>query len=90
MSRCSGAKSCRWRRRSRLKAYPYPGFHEPGSGFSLGINKRVWESLDPGDRRLIETNATCEYTRSLAEFDANNALWLHKLRQEGSVKLEIR
>jgi TRAP-type mannitol/chloroaromatic compound transport system substrate-binding protein len=68
--------------------YYYPGFHEPGSGFSLGINKRVWENLDPGDRRLIETNATCEYTRSLAEFDANNALWLHKLRQEGSVKIQ--
>jgi TRAP-type mannitol/chloroaromatic compound transport system substrate-binding protein len=68
--------------------YYYPGFHEPGSGFSLGINERVWESLDPGDRRLIETNATCEYTRSLAEFDANNALWLHTLRQEGSVKIQ--
>jgi TRAP-type mannitol/chloroaromatic compound transport system substrate-binding protein len=66
--------------------YYYPGFHEPGSGFSLGINKRLWESLDPGDRELIEANATCEYTRSLAEFDANNALWLHKLRHEGSVK----
>jgi TRAP-type mannitol/chloroaromatic compound transport system substrate-binding protein len=68
--------------------YYYPGFHELGSGFSLGINKRLWESLDPGDQQLIEANATCEYTRSLAEFDANNALWLHKLRDEGSVKIQ--
>jgi len=68
--------------------YYYPGFHEPGSGFSLGINKRVWESLDPADRQLIEAHAACEYTRSLAEFNANNAPWLHKLRQETSVKIQ--
>jgi TRAP-type mannitol/chloroaromatic compound transport system substrate-binding protein len=68
--------------------YYYPGFHEPGSGFSLGINKRVWESLDSGNRQLIEASAACEYTRSLAEFNANNALSLHKLRQEGSVKIQ--
>ena len=68
--------------------YYYPGFHEPGSGFSLGINKRVWESLDSGNRQLIEAGAACEYTRSLAEFNANNALSLHKLRQEGRVKIQ--
>jgi TRAP-type mannitol/chloroaromatic compound transport system substrate-binding protein len=37
---------------------------------------------------LIEASAACEYTRSLAEFNANNALSLHKLRQEGSVKIQ--
>jgi TRAP-type mannitol/chloroaromatic compound transport system substrate-binding protein len=68
--------------------YYYPGFHEPGSGFSLGINKRVWESLDSDDQQLIETNATCEYTRSLAEFNAKNALSLHQLRQEGKVRIQ--
>ena len=26
--------------------YYYPAFHEPGSGFSVGINKGVWESFD--------------------------------------------
>ena len=31
--------------------YYYPGFHEPGSGFSVGINKRVWESFDASDRQ---------------------------------------
>jgi TRAP-type mannitol/chloroaromatic compound transport system substrate-binding protein len=71
-----------------VRYYYYPGFHEPGSGFSLGINKRVWESLNSDDRQLIEASAACEYTRSLAEFNANNALSLHKLRQEGSVKIQ--
>ena len=67
--------------------YYYPGFHEPGSGSSVGINKGVWESLDASDRRVIEAVAACEYARSLAEFNANNALWLRKLRDEGTVKI---
>ena len=67
--------------------YYYPGFHERGSGFSVGFNKGVWESLDPSERRVIEAVAASEYARSLAEFDANNALWLGKLRNEGIVKI---
>src|SRR5262249_4285403 len=31
-------------------------------------------------RRLIEDATAAEYTRSLAEFDFNNALWLRRLR----------
>ena len=31
--------------------------------------------------------AACEYARSLAEFNANNALSLRKLRDEGTVKI---
>jgi TRAP-type mannitol/chloroaromatic compound transport system substrate-binding protein len=34
-----------------VNCYYYPGFHESGSGFSLGINKRGWESLDSGNRQ---------------------------------------
>jgi TRAP-type mannitol/chloroaromatic compound transport system substrate-binding protein len=67
--------------------YYYPGFHEPGSGVAVGINKRVWESFDASDRRVIEAVAACEYARTLAEFNANNALSLHKLRDEGTVKI---
>ena len=67
--------------------YYYPGFHEPGSGFSVGFNKGVWESFDLSERRVIEAVAASEYARSLAEFDANNALWLGKLRNAGTVKI---
>jgi TRAP-type mannitol/chloroaromatic compound transport system substrate-binding protein len=67
--------------------YYYPGFHEPGTGSSVGINKRLWESLDASDRQVFEAVAACEYARSLAEFNANNALWLRKLRDEGVVKI---
>jgi TRAP-type mannitol/chloroaromatic compound transport system substrate-binding protein len=68
--------------------YYYPTFHEPGSGFSIGINKGVWESLDASDQRLIEAVAAAEYARSLAEFNANNAFALRKLRQESAVKIQ--
>jgi TRAP-type mannitol/chloroaromatic compound transport system substrate-binding protein len=67
--------------------YYYPGFHEPGTSVAVGINKGVWESFDASDRRVIEAVAACEYARSLAEFNANNALWLRKLRDEGAVKI---
>jgi TRAP-type mannitol/chloroaromatic compound transport system substrate-binding protein len=67
--------------------YYYPGFHEPGAGLMLCINMRVWDSFNAGDRRLIETVAAGEYAYSLAEFNANNALWLRKLRDEGTVKI---
>jgi len=67
--------------------YYYPAFHEPGSGFTVGFNKAVWDSLDASDRRVIEAMAAGEYARSLAEFNFNNALWLRRLRDEGTVKI---
>jgi TRAP-type mannitol/chloroaromatic compound transport system substrate-binding protein len=67
--------------------YYYPGFHEPGSGSAVGINKGVWESFDASDRRVFEAVAACEYARSSAEFNANNALSLRKLREESTVKI---
>ena len=67
--------------------YYYPGFHEPGTGSAVGINKSVWESFDASDRQVIEAVAAGEYTRSLGEFNANNALSLRKVRDEGTVKI---
>jgi TRAP-type mannitol/chloroaromatic compound transport system substrate-binding protein len=67
--------------------YYYPAFHEPGTAQALGINKGVWESFSPSDRRLFETAAACEYTRSLGEFNANNALALRNLRDDGAVQI---
>jgi len=67
--------------------YYYPGFHEPGTGITLGVNKRVWESFDSSTRRVIEDASAAEYARSLAEFNAKNAFWLQKLRADGAVKI---
>jgi TRAP-type mannitol/chloroaromatic compound transport system substrate-binding protein len=67
--------------------YYYPAFHEPGSGFSVGINKGVWDGLTASHRQVFEAVAASEYARSLAEFNANNALSLRQLRDEGTVKI---
>jgi TRAP-type mannitol/chloroaromatic compound transport system substrate-binding protein len=67
--------------------YYFPGFHEPGTGSAVGINKTVWERIDPSDQKIIAAVAASEYARSLAEFSANNALSVRKLREEGSVKI---
>ncbi|MEX0589975.1 MAG: TRAP transporter substrate-binding protein [Xanthobacteraceae bacterium] len=67
--------------------YYYPAWNEPGGALTLGVNRRVWESFDEGERRLIEAAAASEFAVSLAEFNMNNALALRKLRAEGSVKI---
>ena len=67
--------------------YYFPGFHEPGTGMTLGINRLVWESLDGSDRRIVQDAAAAEYARSVAEFNANNAFALRRLKDEGSVKI---
>jgi TRAP-type mannitol/chloroaromatic compound transport system substrate-binding protein len=67
--------------------YYYPGFHEPSSAQAVGINRAVWDSFDASDRQVIEAVAAAVYALSLAEFNANNALSLRKLRDEGAVKI---
>ena len=37
--------------------YYYPGFHEPGTGITLGVNQRVWESFDSSTRRVSRMRA---------------------------------
>lgn len=67
--------------------YYYPGFHEPGTNQTLGVNKTVWEGLTPSDRVLIETAAQAEITRSLAQYNAENVRALRQLREEKRIKL---
>ena len=67
--------------------YYYPGFHEPGAGSAVGISQGVWESLTAGEREIFEAVAASEYQRSSAEFNANNALSLRKLRDKGTVRI---
>jgi len=67
--------------------YYYPGFHEPGTNLTLGINKKLWDGLPPSDRALFEAAATAEYARSLAQFTAENIKSLKALRADTRIKL---
>jgi TRAP-type mannitol/chloroaromatic compound transport system substrate-binding protein len=67
--------------------YYYPGFHEPGTNFALGINKTLWDGLTPAEHVLIEAAATAEVTRSLAKFNAENVKSLKILRADKRIKI---
>ncbi|MGH8432873.1 MAG: TRAP transporter substrate-binding protein, partial [Solimonas sp.] len=67
--------------------YYYPGFHEPGTTLSLGVNKGVWDSFSAEERGLISMAAAAEYTTSLAEFNASNAMALQELRQDKAIEI---
>ena len=69
------------------KFYYYPGFHEPGTASALGINKKLWDGLSADDRNAITAAADAEYTRSLAEYNANNAKSLEELSQDSSIQI---
>jgi TRAP-type mannitol/chloroaromatic compound transport system substrate-binding protein len=69
------------------KYYYYPGFHEPGTGLALGINKKFWDELSPDDRSSISAATNAEYTLSLAEFNANNAKSLQELKADKAIEI---
>jgi TRAP-type mannitol/chloroaromatic compound transport system substrate-binding protein len=67
--------------------YYYPGFHEPQSVETLGINKKLWDGLTASERALIEAAAAAEVTKSLAEMNAQNVKSLKALRAESRIKI---
>jgi TRAP-type mannitol/chloroaromatic compound transport system substrate-binding protein len=69
------------------KHYYYPGFQEPGSVLSLGINTGVWESFTKQQQAIIKAAAEAENAAMLAEFLAHNGDALRVLTQEHGVQL---
>lgn len=69
------------------KYYYYPGFHEPGSMLSFGMNASWWSSLSTADQQIIEAATSMENDVMLAEFNANNGSFLVKLIEEQGVQL---
>lgn len=72
-----------------LKTYMFPGFHEPGTGLSLGINRAFWESLSAEDQEVIKASASAENDVMMAEFNARNGQALAELIENDGVKLQI-
>jgi len=61
------------------KYYYYPGFHEPGTTISSGINKNIWDGLTVEHKLLIESAMAAENNFMLAEFNARNIASLQLL-----------
>ena len=69
------------------KNYYYPGWHEPGTVGSLGLNKDLWESLTEDQRELITVVVAAEAQVQTAEFNARNQSALDTLINQHGVTL---
>lgn len=67
--------------------YYYPGWHEPGSVLELFVNRAAWESLPAHLQAIIRAAAAQANVTMLAEFEAQNNLYLQKLVDEHRVQL---
>jgi TRAP-type mannitol/chloroaromatic compound transport system substrate-binding protein len=74
---------------SVLKNYMFPGFHEPGTGLCVGMNKAFWDGLSDTDREIIKASASAENDMMMAEFNARNGQSLAELTENEGVKLHI-
>jgi TRAP-type mannitol/chloroaromatic compound transport system substrate-binding protein len=70
-----------------LKNYYYPGFHEPGTSISVGINKGLFDGLSEADQAIIEAACMAENSNTYSEFMANNGSALEALINEDGVNL---
>jgi len=69
------------------KYYYYPGFHEPGTTLSCGMNLDVWKSLSVGHKSIVSNACQAENNRMLSEFNAKNGDALKTLIEKHHVKL---
>ena len=70
------------------KFYYGPGFHEPGSVLSLGMNKEWWDSLTDWERAIIQVAGTEEASLGFDEVNANNGVYLQRMIDENGVVLK--
>ncbi|MCV2873154.1 TRAP transporter substrate-binding protein [Defluviimonas sp. WL0050] len=71
------------------KFYYTAGFHEPGSGLSLAMNREVYDSLTPSQQKIFEIAAGEAHQHNLAQFLSNNAAALSRLQAAGVKTLEF-
>ena len=69
------------------KYYYYPGFHEPGSTLSCGMNAGVWNGLNADDKAVVQFACAAENNRMFGEFNAKNSDSLDTLINDHGVQL---
>ncbi|WP_088347398.1 MULTISPECIES: ABC transporter substrate-binding protein [Rhodomicrobium] len=72
-----------------LRHYMFPGFHEPGTGISLGVNKAFWDDLSAEEQEIVKSAAAAENDVMTAQFNARNAEALAALTGTDGVTLSI-
>jgi TRAP-type mannitol/chloroaromatic compound transport system substrate-binding protein len=71
------------------KFYYTAGFHEPGAGLSIGMNREVFDSLTPAQQKIVEIACAEAHQWNLAQFLANNGAALQRLQSAGVKTLEF-
>ncbi|MCP5150702.1 MAG: TRAP transporter substrate-binding protein [Ectothiorhodospiraceae bacterium] len=69
------------------KYFYNPGFQEPTSAESLGVNLELWNSLGKADQRVIQLAAATENVMNPADFIANHSRSLDVLLKQHGVQL---
>ena len=69
------------------KYFYNPGFQEPTSAESLGVNMALWEELSAADKEIIQLAAARENVMNPADFIANHSRSLEILLKEHGVQL---
>ncbi len=65
------------------KIYYTAGFHEPGAGLSLAVNRDVFESLTPAQQKIVEIAAGEGHQWNLSQYLNNNGSALQRLQSGG-------
>ena len=65
------------------KIYYTSGFHEPGPGLSLAVNREVFDGLSASEQKIIECAAGETNVWNLSQFLANNSAALQRLIASG-------
>jgi TRAP-type mannitol/chloroaromatic compound transport system substrate-binding protein len=71
------------------KFYYTAGFHEPGAGLSIGMNRDVFDSLNPAQQKIVEIASAEAHQWNLAQFLNNNGAALQRLESAGVKTLEF-
>jgi len=71
------------------KFYYTAGFHEPGAGLSVAVNRQVFEELSPAHQKMVEIVCGEAHQWNLAQFLANNGAALQRLQSGGVNTLEF-
>ena len=67
--------------------YYWPGVYEPNNMQTLGVNKSWLTSLPTWQQHAIEAACLAENDMMLAEYNANNGVYLERLRTDYGVQL---
>ncbi len=69
------------------KYYYYPGWHEPGTTLEMVINKRHFNGLPKSFQAIVRQAAARLSQWTLSAFEAKNAEYLTKIKEEGKVQI---